>query len=165
MKKPLKIRLIEALKTNKKIWNRYISFCFKFNPHFSADLQKVDLRGVDLQGVNLRGVDFRWADLRGVDFRWADLRGVNLKGAAIQGTYLKGADLRGVNLDFSCLDLSCRSLNFKSDEKIRIQIAFHFASLIKNSDNATDEEQKIYSYILNYVNRFHRITVDKLPKI
>jgi hypothetical protein len=125
MKKPLKSRLIEVLKTNKKIWNRYISFCFNIDPYFSADL-------------------------RGADLQWVDLRGVNL---------------RGVNIDFSCLDLSCRSLNFKSDEKIRIQIAFHFASLIKNADNATDEEQKIYSYILDYVNKFHRTDVRKLPKL
>jgi hypothetical protein len=57
------------------------------------------------------------------------------------------------------------SLSFESDLRIRTQIAFHFASLIKNSINATDEEKEIYSKMLDYVNKFHRTDVERLTEI
>lgn len=97
------------------------------------------------------------ADLSYADLRVADLRAANLR----------SADLSYADLDMSCLSLSCKSLKFRSDLRIRTQIAFHFASLIKNADqeNVTDEEKKIYADILDYVNRFHRTDVAKLEKL
>ena len=93
----------------------------------------------------------------------ANLRSANLSGANLRSADLRSANLRSANLDMSCLPLWCGSLKMKTDEKQRIQIAFHFASLIAHCENATDEEKKIYEDINSYVNRFHRTDVDRLP--
>jgi len=97
----------------------------------------------------------------------AYLRGANLREADLQGANLRGANLQGANLDMCAYSLSCASLKFKSDLRIRTQMAFHFASLIANADqeNVTDVERKIYSTMLEYVNRFHRTDVAKLPTL
>jgi hypothetical protein len=62
----------------------------------------------------------------------------------------------------SCLPLWCGSLKMKTDVRLRVQIAFHFLSLIKNSDNSTDEEKKIFEQMKDYANRFHRNDVERL---
>jgi hypothetical protein len=98
-------------------------------------------------------------------FEVIDLSGADLSDADLNGADLNGADLNGADLDLSCLYLSCKSLKFKSDEKQRIQIAFHFASLIKNCENATEEEKEIYKNILPYVNKFHRVDVERLTEL
>jgi uncharacterized protein YjbI with pentapeptide repeats len=135
MKKTLKERLISVLKSDKEKFNRYVKFCLKITITFSADLSSADLSYADLSSADLRSAD------------------------------LSSGDLSYADLDFSCLDLSCKSLSFKSDMRIRTQIAFHFASLIKNSLNATDEEKEIYSKMLDYVNKFHRTDVERLTEI
>jgi len=87
----------------------------------------------------------------------------NLSGADLSGANLSGADLRYANLDFSCLSLSCNSLNFKSDEKQRIQIAYHLLSLMKHEkENITEEEKKIFDFVKGYANKFHRNEVNRL---
>lgn len=78
----------------------------------------------------------------------------------LQGADLQWANLRWANLDFSCLSLSYKSLLMNTDEKIRVQIAFHWASLVKHTETATDEEKALYNAMLNYVNRFHRTMND-----
>ena len=75
---------------------------------------------------------------------------------------LSGANLSVANFDFGQFPLWCGTLKAKTDTKLRIQLAFHFASLIKNSDNATDEEEKIFDFIKDYVNKFHRNEVERL---
>ena len=91
----------------------------------------------------------------------ADLRGANLQGADLQGADLRGADLQGADLDFSCLPLSCGSLRMKTDKRIRVQIAFHFLSLIKYGIDVTDEEKEIFEKLKGYANNFHRTDVEK----
>ena len=95
------------------------------------------------------------ADLRYADLSYADLRSANLR----------YADLSDADLDMSCLPLWCGSLNAKFDLKLRVQIGFHFASLIKNGIDITDEEKQIYNSILEYVNKFHRSDVERLKSI
>jgi len=192
MKKLLKERLIKVVKTDVAKFNRYIKFSLSVNIEFSADLSYADLRVADLRAANLRSADLSSADLSYADLRVADLRAANLSSANLSYADLRVADLRAANLrsadlsyadlraanlrsadlsyadlDMSCLSLSCKSLKFRSDLRIRTQIAFHFASLIKNADqeNVTDEEKKIYADILDYVNRFHRTDVAKLEKL
>ena len=142
MKKSLKERQLEVLKTNTVKWNRYMRFCFSINFLFSVNLS--------------------WSNLKGSNLSWSNLEGSNL-----EGSNLEGSNLEGSNLDMSCLSLSCKSLKFKSDLKIRTQIGFHFASLIANAEqeNVTKEEKEIYAKMLDYVNRFHRIDVAKLAKL
>ena len=77
---------------------------------------------------------------------------------------LSDANLIRADLDMSCLPLWCGSLRMKTDSRLRVQVAFHFASLIANCEDATDEEKKIYNDILNYVNKFHR-DVERLQPI
>jgi len=125
-----------------------------------ADLRRADLRGANLEGAYLRGADLEGADLRGADLRRADLRRADLRGAD-----LRRADLEGANLNFSCWPLWCGSLNVKTDERLRIQLAYHFCDTIRSADNTTEEERKIYNFMLDYVNRFHRTDVDRLEKI
>ena len=157
MKKSLKERQLEVLKTNTVKWNRYMRFCFSINFLFSVNLSWSNLKGSNLSWSNLEG-----SNLKGSNLSWSNLEGSNL-----EGSNLEGSNLEGSNLDMSCLSLSCKSLKFKSDLKIRTQIGFHFASLIANAEqeNVTKEEKEIYAKMLDYVNRFHRIDVAKLAKL
>ena len=131
---------VRVLKTNIKLWNRYMRFCLSINVNFSADLRSADLSSANLSYANLRCSDLSSADLRCADLSYADL-------------------------DMSCLPLWCGSLNAKFDLKLRVQIGFHFASLIKNGIDITDEEKQIYNSILEYVNKFHRTDVERLKPI
>ena len=136
----------------------------------SAVLSSADLNGADLNGANLSSAVLSGADLSSANLSSADLSGANLSSADLSDANLRravlnGADLNGADLDFASLHLSCRSLRFKSDEKQRVQIAFHFASLIANCENATDEEKEIYKNILPYVNKFHRTDVKRLTEL
>jgi uncharacterized protein YjbI with pentapeptide repeats len=117
--------------------------------------EAVEKNIANLGGANLGEADLRRANLRGADLREADLRGANLR----------EADLGEANLDFSCLSFSCGSLKAKTDERQRIQLAFHFLSWIANAENKTPEEIKIYNKMLSYANRFHREDVERLEKI
>jgi hypothetical protein len=136
----------------------------------SANLSFANLSSADLSFANFRGTDLRYANLCGTDLRYAnlcdaDLRDADLRGADLRDADLRDADLRDADLDFASLHLSCKSLRFKSDEKQRVQIAFHFASLIANCENATNEEKEIYENILSYVNKFHRPDVKRLTEL
>ena len=113
--KASKEKQVRVLKTNIKLWNRYIRFCLSINVNFSANLRSANLSSADL--------------------------------------------------DMSCLPLWCGSLNAKFDLKLRVQIGFHFASLIKNGIDVIDEEKQIYNSILEYVNKFHRTDVERLKSI
>jgi len=78
---------------------------------------------------------------------------------------LAGANLTGADLDYSVLFLGCPSLLPKTDEKQRTQLCFHFLSWIKNSENATDFEKELYSFALDYANKFHRADVERLEEM
>ena len=167
MKKSLKERQLEVLKTNTVKWNRYMRFCFSINFLFSVNLEGSNLKGSNLEGSNLKGSNLSWSNLEGSNLKGSNLKGSNLEGSNLKGSNLEGSNLKGSNLDMSCLSLSCKSLKFKSDLKIRTQIGFHFASLIANAEqeNVTKEEKEIYAKMLDYVNRFHRTDVAKLAKL
>ena len=112
-----------------------------------ADLRKADLQEADLREANLQEADLRWADLRWADLHWADLRKANLQEA---------------DLDLSSFPLWCGSLNFKSDRKIRVQLAFHFLSLIKHDKDACKDEKEILKSLVDYANEFHVKSVGRL---
>ena len=131
---------VRVLKTNIKLWNRYIRFCLSVNDEFSANLSSANLSSANLSSANLRSADLSSANLR-------------------------SADLSSADLDMSCLPLWCGSLKAKFDLKLRVQIGFHFASLIQYGIDVTDEEKQIYNSILEYVNKFHRMDVERLKPI
>lgn len=94
-----------------------------------------------------------------------DLAGANLTGADLRRADLTDAKLTGADLDYSVLFLGCPSLLPKTDEKQRTQLCFHFLSWIKNSENATDFEKELYSFALDYANKFHRADVERLEEM
>ena len=183
--KASKEKQIRVLKTNIKLWNRYMRFCLSVNVEFSADLsdanlsfadlRSADLRYADLRYANLSSADLSSADLSSADLRYADLSSADLSSANLRSANLRYADLRyadlryadlsSADLDMSCLPLWCGSLTAKFDLKLRVQVGFHFASLIKNGIDITDEEKQIYNSILEYVNKFHRTDVERLKSI
>ena len=55
MKKSLKERQLEVLKTNTVKWNRYMRFCFSINFLFSVNLSWSNLKGSNLSWSNLEG--------------------------------------------------------------------------------------------------------------
>ena len=143
-----------------KIKNRFSGetiFSFKCLS-FSLCVQIAIELNKDLTDANLTGANLTLAELTD-----ANLTGANLTGANLNRANLTGADLNRANLDFSSLPLWCGSLKAKTDERQRRQIAYHLASLIKNSENATHEEIKIFELLKNYANGFHKVgEVEKL---
>jgi hypothetical protein len=130
-----------------------------------ANLQWANLQGAGLREANLQGATLQGATLQGATLQGADLREANLRGANLREANLQWADLQGADLDFSCLTFSCKSLNPKTNEKQRIQLAYHLLSWMKNADNLTDEERIIYEQVRSYANKFHRDDVERLPEL
>ena len=96
-----------------------------------------------------------WENMR-ADLHCADLRGANLRGADLYGADLRCATLRGANLDYSCLPLWCGSLSANFDSWQLKQIAYHLVKAGLNSTNATDEDKRELSKLIDYANGFHR---------
>ena len=106
----------------------------------------------DCEGWENMQADLRNANIDGADLRDADLRYVNLYGAD-----LRGADLRGANIDYSCLPLWCGSLGANFDSRQLKQIAYHLVKAGLQSTNATDEDRRELSKLIDYANGFHRV--------
>ena len=128
---------------------------------FRADLRGANLFGADLRDANLRRAnlfraDLRGANLFGADLRDANLHDANLRGADLRDANLHDANLRGADIDYSCLPLWCGSLSANFDSKHLKQIAYHLIKAGLNSTNATDEDKRELSKLIDYANGFHR---------
>ena len=130
-----------------------------------ADLSGADLSRANLSRANLSGADLSGADLSGADLSRADLSGASLSGADLSGASLSGASLSGADLDFSSFRLHCSWLKIKTTKRLRVQLAFHFLSLIKHGAEVTDEEKIIYEQLRSYANEFHRTDVEKIGEL
>ena len=171
-KQPLKNRLVFLLKNDVLKFNRYMRFSLSIKWNFECNLESANLESANLEFANLKFANLKFANLKfanlksanleSANLKFANLEFANLKFANLKSANLKFANLKFANLDMSCLPLWCGSLKMKTDIKIRTHIAFHFASLISNCDNSTDEEKQIYANILEYVNRFHSMDVERL---
>ena len=163
--------LLELLKSDVVAFNEFR----RNNPETEislsyANLSYANLSHANLRGANLRGADLHDANLIRANLRDADLHDANLSDADLHDANLiranlTRADLIRADLDMSCLPLWCGSLRMKTDIRLRVQVAFHFASLIANCEDTTDEEKKIYNDMLDYVNKFHREDVERLQPI
>lgn len=127
-----------------------------------ANLQGANLYDADLQGANLCNADLHGADLHGAnlcnaDLCNADLRGADLRGADLWGANLFGANLHYVDMDYSCLPLWCGSLQANFDSRQLKQIAYHLVKAGLDSTNATDEDRRELSKLIDYANGFHRV--------
>jgi uncharacterized protein YjbI with pentapeptide repeats len=109
-----------------------------------ADLSYVDLSYADLSDANLSGADLSGANLRYVNLRYADLS--------------------GADLDFSQLNLSCIGLNFKIDERLAKQIAYHLINLMQYSKIDTKKwfKKRVYKDLeTSHLITQHKLTILK----
>ena len=102
------------------------------------------------------------ANLTEANLTRANLTGADLTRANLAGADLTGANLTRANLDMSAFPLRCSSLKIKTNKRLRVQLCFHFLSLIKHGIEVTDEEKKIFEDLKTYANQFHRTDVERL---
>ena len=121
------------------------------------EYMRANLRGADLRGADLRGADLSGANLCNADLSGADLQGANLFDTDLYSADLQGADMLGVDIDYSCLPLWCGSLGANFDSKQLKQIAYHLVKAGLQSTNATDEDRRELSKLIDYANGFHRV--------
>ena len=78
--------------------------------------------------------------------------------ANLSSANLRSADLSGADLDFSCFPLWCGSLTCNMDDKQAIQILYHCLSVVKNSNNISEElkEELLTEKNIEVARRFHR---------
>ena len=134
----------------------------------SADLRSVNLRSADLSYANLSYADLRSADLSSADLSsadlssanlsYADLRSANLYSADLYSANLYSADLRSADLDFSAFPLWCGGLEVNIDDKIAIQLLYHFVSNVKSSPYTSKQLKSLCKLksIIKQANKFHR---------
>ena len=115
----------------------------------------------NLRGAYLRDADLRDADLRGAHLRYADLRDADLEDADLRDAHLRGADLQGADLDFSCLPLWCGGMNFKIDERIAKQLAYHLINLMQHSN--IDTSKVVKKGMFKWLKDSHLVTKYDLP--
>ena len=108
-----------------------------------ADLRSANLSSADLHNANLSDANLSYADLRYADLRDADLRSANLSDA---------------NLDFSAFPLWCGGLNVNIDDKIAIQLLYHFVRNVKSSPYTSKQLKSLCNMksIIEQANKFHR---------
>ncbi len=104
-----------------------------------ANLRGADLNYASLREADLRDADLSYANLREANLRGADLRDASLREANLSYASLREADLSYANIDFSQLNLSCKGLNFKIDEQIAKQLAYHLINLMQHSNIDTNK--------------------------
>lgn len=121
-----------------------------------ANLCRANLRGANLCSANLQGADLYGANLQGAYLQYVDLRDANLFDANLYDADMQGADMQGVDIDYSCLPLWCGSLGANFDSRQLKQIAYHLVKAGLNSTNATDEDRRELSKLIDYANGFHR---------
>ena len=116
--------------------------------------KRADLSDADLRGANLRHADLRGANLSDADLSDADLGGANLRGAN-----LSDADLSDADIDYSCLPLWCESLKVHMDDKQVKQLLYHTLSIVKYSNNVSEELKSalLTETNLEIANQFHRV--------
>lgn len=158
---------------NHKKWHKLRYYFEKEDEiELKADLSYADLRGVDLSGVDLRDANLSHTNLHGADLRGANLASANLAsanlqnaklngarlfGAKLEGAVLENADLEGANIDFTCLPLWRASLSADFDSRQLKQIAYHLVKAGLHSKNATEEDKKELSKLIDYANESHLV--------
>ena len=116
-----------------------------------ANLSGADLRGADLSDANLSGADLSDADLSDANLsdanlRGADLRGADLRCADLRGANLRGADLSGANIDYVSWPIWCGSKRVKVDNKIAMQLAAHFCTLVCDDPEVKEAQALILAF-------------------
>jgi len=147
MKKPGKI-IIKG-ETLEEILEKHEKWLNNKEGGERANLSEADLRLANLSYADLRRANLSYANLNDADLGYANLNDADLRGANLRYADLEGADLRGANLDFSSLPLSCCGLDFKIDERLAKQIAYHLINLMKASELNTEKifKKAVYEWL------------------
>lgn len=124
-----------------------------------VNLSHADLKGADLSHADLKGVNLIHANLEDADLSYANLEGADLSHANLEGADLIQTNLKDVDLDYSCLPLFCGSLKAQMDDRQAIQLLYHTLSIVKNSNNVSEElkEKLLTDCNLEIANKFHRV--------
>ena len=124
-----------------------------------ANLSGANLRRADLSDANLSGANLSDADLSDAYLRRADLSDAYLRRADLSGDNLRGANLRGADIDYACLPLWCGSLKVHMDDKQVKQLLYHTLSIVKYSNNVSEELKAalLTETNLEIANQFHRV--------
>lgn len=139
---------LETILENHKHWLNYDCDGWEY--------MRATLQGANLHGANLHGANLQGANLFGANLRGANLCDANLCDANLLCADLEHANLQGANIDYSCLPLWCGSLAANFDSRQLKQIAYHLVKAGLQSTNATDEDRRALSKLIDYANGFHR---------
>ena len=124
-----------------------------------ANLSGANLSDANLSGANLRRADLSDANLSGTNLSDADLSDAYLRRADLSGANLSDANLRGTDIDYACLPLWCGSLKVHMDDKQVKQLLYHTLSIVKYSNNVSEELKTalLTETNLTIANQFHRV--------
>jgi len=110
--------------------------------------------------LDLSDQDLHHVILTNRDLRNADLRNTNLFNADVMNTDFRGADLRGANIDFAQLNISCKSLSFKVDERQAKMFLYMIMTIMDYSD--IDVSDLVTDEMYNYLEDSHLVTEHEL---
>ena len=100
-----------------------------------------------------------WLSSGGEKGERADLSFANLSSADLRYADLRYADLSFADLDFSAFPFWCGGLNINIDDKIAIQLLYHFVSNVKSSPYTSKQLKSLCNMksIIKQANKFHRV--------
>ena len=101
-----------------------------------SDFSRADLSYANLIGANLSGSNLSYADLSYADLRCANLSGANLS----------DANLRGANIDHASWPIWCGSKHVNVDNKIAMQLAAHFCTLVCDDQEVKEAQALILAF-------------------
>ena len=113
--------------------------------------------------ANLSGANLSYANLSDANLSYAILSGADLSYAILSYAILSYANLSGADLDFSQLNLSCKGLDFKIDERLAKQLVYHVINLMQYSELDTSKifKKQVYKWLEDS----HLVTEHDLPKL
>ncbi len=127
----------------------------------SSDLSCAYLSYANLSYANLHYAKLSYSNLSCSNLHYANLSYANLGHADLNYTDLSYANFSNANLDFSSFPLWCGGLNVNIDDKIAIQLLYHFVRNVKSSPYTSKELKSLCKLksIIKQANKFHRVGV------
>ena len=121
--------------------------------------ERADLSSADLRSANLSSAYLRSANLSSANLRYANLHNADLRSADLYNADLRYADLRSADLDFSAFPLWRGGLNVNIDDKIAIQLLYHFVHNVISSPYTSKQLKSLCKLksIIKQANKFHRV--------
>ena len=123
-----------------------------------ANLSYANLSSANLSSANLSSANLDSANLSHANLHYANLRSADLSSADLHFANLRYADLHSANLDFSSFPLWCGGLDVNIDDKLAIQLLYHFVNNVKSSPYTSKQLKSLCKLksIIKQANKFHR---------